>query len=59
MISEYQLKHEGLSVLLRFNADETWINHADLMDRISKIVQLAECCESFSLAIIKTETPDD
>lgn len=52
MISNYKLNHGGLDVNLSFNADETWINHKDLMTALNEVINLAECCDSFSLTIV-------
>lgn len=51
MRSDYKIEHQGLKVNMEFYADDTWVNHRDLMDAVNKVIGLAECCDTFSLTI--------
>jgi hypothetical protein len=56
MKSKYELEHQGLKVSMEFDADDTWINHSEMMDSLSNIIKFAECCEKeFKLSIVQKE----
>lgn len=55
MRSNYTMEHQGLKVSMELYADETWVNHRDLMDAVNKVIGLAECCDTFSLTVSHKE----